>query len=116
MLSSYVVIPIKTAARNELRSHGLQAWDQGRKGLLGEELSSPGPDRGRVPTAASGRRFGPPSLFDTGLSYNESQTHLSSACGTGQGGHELRVDRTGLDPIPLRRLTMLWGDCAEGQC
>lgn len=44
MLSSYMVIPIKTAARNELRSHGLQAWDQGRKGLLREELSSPGTD------------------------------------------------------------------------
>lgn len=44
MLSSYMVIPIKTAARNELRSHGLEAWDQGRKGLLREELSSPGTD------------------------------------------------------------------------
>ena len=53
---------------------------------------------------------------DTGLSYNEAQMHLSSACGTGQGGHELRVARTGLDPIPLRRLTVLWGGCAEGQC
>ena len=67
-----------------------------------------------VLVADSEQREGP--WPGTGLSYNEAQMHLSSACGTGQGRHELRVARTGLDPTPLRRLTMLWGDCAEGQC
>ena len=37
----------KTIAGNELRAHGLQAWDQGRDGCLREELSSPGTDQGR---------------------------------------------------------------------